>query len=172
MFSLWAQLNPSVSCFAARFPELKSLTSIVNSPSDIFTFLNYSNKFKLGSKDVIQEAQAEFSRYLNSSTDNVHQWIWLYWDFFSIWTNECEKKRITSIEHNGQLGSCYLSGSHPAVSTCSISGEDHQLRDEGVGVQFHTLTKMQTVKKEEKKTSFIHLGTKTAFRLHFTAHSA
>ncbi len=44
MFSPRAQQNPSVSCSAARFPELKSLTSIVNSPLGIFSFLNYSDK--------------------------------------------------------------------------------------------------------------------------------
>lgn len=37
---------------------------------------------------MIREAQAEFDHYKNISIDDVHHWIWLYWDLFSVWTNK------------------------------------------------------------------------------------
>lgn len=105
----------------------------------------------------MQEAQAEFNCYKNFSIDDVHHWIWLYWD---LWTNKGQRL-WTPIGRNGpgQPGNHYLSGSHTAVSPWSISAVDHQLLNNHTqgDVMVSSVTQTPTVKTKNKtnRDSFV-----------------
>lgn len=76
----------------------------MNSPSVIFSFLNYSNKIDNQEVEMWYRRHKLNSKPLKNVSIDVHHWIWLYWELFE----QIKREKLKTIGHDGPVTSALV----------------------------------------------------------------